>query len=215
MKKIIVVALICGAFIPEVGTAQPLRGFGVKVALTSSTHSIRSYYDPILPPTKRRLGFNIGVFAEWFNLPFVSLVTQVEYDQRGYQQGYYGGYVGPNGPVLSYVNNRIDYLSVPVLAKFKYPSVDPQPYVLIGVRADFKESYHRSIVYDYPTAPPYSQFKSTMLGATVGTGVTLQRVIPIPLLLELRYNFDFADSFFSGNLSMRNNAYDLWMGVEL
>ena len=215
MQRIILAACAILISIPQVGHPQLLRSYGFKGALSSSTHSISYSYGPELPPSKRRVGFDLGIYAEWLNVPFFSIITQIDYAQRGYQQGYYLSSANPSTLTLGYANDRIDYLSIPILMKLRLSDLQPEPYILFGPRLDFKLSYHQTFVYDYPTAPPYSDFKPTVFGATVGAGLRVSRVLPVPILLEFTYNSDFTKSFQPGNMTLSNNAYDLWIGVEL
>lgn len=163
---------------------------------------------------QRRIGFNVGLYAEWLGLPFFSLITQVEYDQRGYLETYYVSLPLPAGFATKLASQRIDYLSVPILAKITFPIDGVQPYILAGPRVDVKLGYEKTYLGDWPT-PPYSEFKSTDFGASIGAGLTLPNFPMLPILFEFRYNLDASSSYKTSFSTYRNNSCDIWIGVQL
>jgi hypothetical protein len=69
--------------------AQMLSALGVKAGINSSTSEIvMSGVDELrlALETQRRVGWQAAAFAEWLRLPVVSIVTQVEYAQRGFTE---------------------------------------------------------------------------------------------------------------------------------
>src|SRR6056297_733347 len=60
--------------------AQPLSSFGAKAGFTSSSVSTNMFAGEI----ERREGFSAMAFAEWFDMPYFSLLTELGYEQRGY-----------------------------------------------------------------------------------------------------------------------------------
>ena len=215
MKKVVLTVFAVVSLLFANSQAQVLKGYGVKAGITSSTEALDYSNGFPVQPSKRRVGFNVAVYAEWLNIPFLSVITQLEYKQGGYLQEF----SVPPSPSTSastiLADNRVDYLSIPILAKFTFPAGDFHPYVLAGPRFDFQLGYHRTIVFNDPSlAPPYDHFKKSLLGGSFGLGTQVCHLTPVPLLVELRYNPDFSDSYQEGGLSVRNNAYDIWVGVE-
>jgi hypothetical protein len=78
---------------------------------------------------------------------------------------------------------RIDYLSIPVLAKIRMPNPVLQPYLLAGPRFDL----HLSTYPDY-FDPAVEHFVTTEYGATAGLGIELSTLLPFSILVEVRYN---------------------------
>jgi hypothetical protein len=195
-----------------IGNAQLIKSYGVKLAYTSASQNI----DYPTPPwgwwtgikASAKPGFNIAAFAEWLNVPFFSVVSQIEYAQRGANLKYPlpGGWSSTDG--------RLDYLTIPILAKVTLPIGSGSPYLLAGPRADFLFNY-RDVEIQMNTNPFYSDFKKVMFGGSIGVGVQTGSLLPIALLAELRYNFDFLDSYNNDYLKVRNNAFDIWVGVVL
>jgi hypothetical protein len=204
--------LLCAS----IGKAQFFKGYGIKVAYTSASQTL----DYPAPPwgwwngttTSARSGFNVGVFAEWLNVPFISVVSQVEYAQRGAN----AKYAGPGGWWTT--DGLLQYLSVPIMARVTIPTGPVSPYLLAGPRADFLLSYRELGIKPWGNATSlsfYSNFKRANLGASLGVGVETSSILPARLLAELRYNVDIFDSYNDGNLKSRNNAFDVWLGVAL
>lgn len=214
MKKVFLISCAFWLMLFIGANAQLLKGYGVKCALTSATLTIDYTGGPTLAPPQRRIGFNIGLYAEWLDLPLFSLITQVEYDQRGYLETYYVSRPLPAGFATKLASQRVDYLSVPILAKITFPAGGVQPYVLAGPRVDVKLDYKKTYLGDWPT-PPYSEFKATDFGASIGAGLALPSFTMLPILFEFRYNFDFSSSYETNFSTYRNNSFDVWVCVQL
>lgn len=202
------VALQFLASIP--GNAQLIKRCGLKVAFTSASQDFK--YSTFAPDTKRRPGFNAGIYIEWFDLPLVSLITQIEYAQRGMGLEFVRTLNDPTPIEIFTEYNRVDYLSLPVLVKVAVPTTIVTPFLLIGPRIDFFLGYHSD--RDLFNAV-YDQFKKTMIGGSIGIGVEATSLLPVNVIVEGRYNFDLADSYSTQYLTVRNNSFDVWLGVAL
>jgi hypothetical protein len=217
MKKIIIqltlALLLCGG----VSNAQLIKSYGFKLALTSASQN----FEYSTPPwawwtgskTSAKIGFNIAAFVEWFDHPVFSVVSQIEYANRGTHLVYQlpGGTRSTDGSV--------NYLSIPILAKVVVPMGAVSPYFLVGPRADFLVGYQEFVVLlsgnpNYRDLL-YSDFKKAMVGGSIGVGVQFDSLLPVSALVELRYNIDFIDSYDKNNLKVHNNAIDAWLGFAL
>ena len=204
MNKIAFVLLFAGAVSVSQTEAQIIREYGFKLAFTSADQ--QRDRGSFVAQTNRRNGINLAAYAEWLNLPFVSIITQIEYAQRGAGSPYFR--IDAPGSFISY--DRFDYLSVPLLLKVAIPGRAMTPYVCGGPRVDFLLG-HKSDMDFYPNY--YDNFKKSVLGVSAGCGVELTSLVPVALLIEARYNFDLADSYNTQDLTIRNNSVDLWLGI--
>jgi hypothetical protein len=187
--------------------AQLCRFYGVKVGATFAEQYFR---DPANMVNIRRIpGFSAAVFAEWFNTPHFSIVSQLELTQRGVitdlrtTEGFESWrivYVG--------LHSHLHYLSVPFLAKWSFTTTPSVPYLLIGPRVDYLLWYSSDIGWFDGL---YKEFKKTLLGGSVGLGWSSASLLPITLIGEFRYNFDFINSAGPNNI-VRNDALDVWIG---
>ncbi len=216
MKKLIVPAVLVVLSYPNFVHAQLLKSYGIKLAYSSSSQTLN--YLPRLgwwtsSKTSSQSGINIAAFAEWFSMPFFSIVTQVEYDRRGARLDYVER--SNSGPIGSAsTDGRLDYISVPIMAKFTLLKGFLSPYLIAGPRADFLAGYQDFQIR--PDMPPiYSNFRKTMLGWSMGAGLETGSLLPVDLNAEIRYDFDFLNSYNNDGTALRNNALDVWVGVVL
>jgi hypothetical protein len=215
MSKLSVILLLAMIVYSNQSDAQLLKSYGIKAAITSASQSF-TYSNPPLsgfgPDVKRRIGFGIALYAEWFNVPFISIISQMEYTQRGIGEEIAITTTSPT-PIRTEVRDkRLDYLSIPILAKASIPFGIITPYILIGPRVDILLGYHDEFIVGTSI---YQDFKKTMFGGTVGAGLGLANLLPTTISVELRYNFDFSDSYDTSLLKVHNNAYDVWVGITL
>ena len=211
--KTTIALLLFVLFSIDIANGQVFKTYGLKFGFTSATLNFEysnSPWRPLLPQKyRRRSGFNIGAFAEWLNNPFFSVITQLEYSQRGVGEDYYitGNDPTPIGTETLY--GRLDYISLPIMAKIAFPIAFASPYLLIGPRADFLLGYQKN----QPFEGFYDTFKKTTFGGVLGLGIESNSLLPVGLSAEFRYNTDFSDSFDNGFTKIRNNAFDIWLGV--
>jgi len=207
MKRTFVLLLVAQLLASAASNAQLLRQAGLKIAYTSANQTFR--YTNFTWSTLRLPGLSIAAYAEWLDLPVVSVITQLEYAQRGMRLE---GTRTANDPTpFQYrIDHRCDYLSVPIMLKCSLPSLVVCPYLAGGPRADFFLS-HRTDEDWFPTV--YEGFKKSSIGASAACGVQVNAIPGIVLLLEGRYNWDLADAYASEELKVRNDSFDLWLGV--
>ncbi len=217
MKKLSFPIILAVLSAPIVCRAQLISSFGVKGAFTSTSqimaHPFASTGWWTSSSTSAEQGFDVAAFAEWPALPLLSIVTQVEYGRGGSKIEYT---VDENSSVTGFASTigHLDYISIPVMAKFSLLQGSVTPYVFGGPRVDFLVGYSGSQIQ--PTGVSiYSQFRKTMLGWSTGIGIETSTILPVDLLAELRYNIDLLDSFNNAGLTFRNQTVDLWFGVAV
>ncbi|HEX9654313.1 MAG TPA: outer membrane beta-barrel protein, partial [bacterium] len=106
--------------------------------------------------------------------------------------------------------NRVNYFSVPILAKLSLLSNRVfSPYLVAGPRVDFKLGYESTFFGDV-----YKDFKRVTYGASVGLGTELKVSNNFSSLLEVRFSPDFANAYASDLLTVRNQALEFLFGVK-
>ena len=210
MLSLLVLTLIL--FITQ-GNAQLLKNVGVKLAFTSASQTY-DYPNPpwpgFGPDLSRRIGVNAAIYAEWLDVPFFSVVTQIEYAQRGMAQEIAITGASPEIIRMETRYNRLEYLSLPIFLKATVPIGIVSPYVLLGPRVDLLLSYRDEFVIGKSI---YADFKKMIWGGEAGLGLEFKKLLPGSVYLEFRYNVDFMNSYDTDFLKVRNNAYDIWLGV--
>lgn len=213
MKRMFWLVFLAIAILISQSNAQLLRSYGVKLAYTSASQSFDYPHPPwpgFGPDLRRREGLCGGIYAEWLNMPFVSIVTELDYVQRGMGQLLWVTMNDPR-PLYSVIReNRLDYLSFPFLFRGTLPNGALSPYVFFGPRIDILLSYRDEAISGKSI---YEDFKTTIWGGSAGVGVQLDTGLPEAFLLEFRYNSDFVNSYDTDLLKVSNNAFDIWLGV--
>ena len=189
--------------------AQFPVSYGIKAGFTSSSVSMNRLADEI----ERREGLMAVAFAEWFGASYFSLLTELGYVQRGYSntvelRDSQGQSLGPKKGTF-----RFDYLTFSVLPKVKYSGSAFQPYILVGPRGDMllRRASSRSI-FDMLV----SKYDMIAFGGVVGGGIEVdKKVFTVPIFVEVRYNTDVTDSLSCCPREIRNNAFDILIGVKL
>jgi hypothetical protein len=201
-------------------SAQVVDRVGLKGGLVSASAS--GNLGPL--DLKRRTGWSATLFAERDLLPFLALVGEVGYAQGGFVETMEER--APDGTVEQTVraNTRLDYLTIPVLAKLEYDFRTMRLYALAGPRLDVLIGREAG-VFEYQSAPideseseVVSAYTSPVLGATVGVGVSTSDVLPVHLLVEARWAPDVTESFetemfVDAPRDVRNNAAVVMIGV--
>lgn len=209
MKKIMISALFLVFILFNLSTAQIIKGYGFKFGITKASQDWNYKSSNSFSPNSRT-GINIGVFAESLHLLGLSAVGEMNYSQKGMTSDILiTSESGPEPIGTMTINNRIDYLSVALFAKYNFNLLLVKPYIYGGPRADFEVTKNINpgfrIVYD--------DFDKSILGWSVGAGVELA-LLPVGLLAEIRYNADKDNAFQNENLSVKNSTIEIRGGIR-
>jgi hypothetical protein len=191
--------------------AQLVRGYGIKLGTVAANQSWK-YADTPELTTSERWGVTGGVYVELLDLPLVSVVGEIQYTKKGMTfSAPVTTELQPNGTGQFITQSpKVDYLSIPVLAKVRLPFPAISPYLIAGPRADLLLS-KKGDGYDAVV----DNFKTTEVGGTFGLGVEVHTLLPVGLLAEIRYNPSFRDAFKNEFLSVRNHSFDFLVGLQL
>jgi hypothetical protein len=146
----------------------------------------------------------------------------VEYAQRGFKEKQFVTSENSPEPIdVVRASTRLDYISLPILLKLQYPSLVAGPYLLLGPRMDFlvnrepgKFEFMGGSFQIIGESGLHNVFDGQAFGGTVGLGLTADKLLPLPLLVEARYNFDFTDNSKSSLFQGKVNSFDVWLGIE-
>ena len=114
------------------------------------------------------------------------------------------GYVDLGNKDIEY---RLNYISIPILAKLRIETPMIVPYLAIGPRVEYLVSYPSSVVYD--------DFKKMEVTGTVAVGVELSLGLFPRFLLEADYNTSLTNSFNNGGLIVSDNSFEILYVVFL
>ena len=204
MKRIgIPVALVLA--ISSGAHAQTLQGYGVKAGVVIANQDF-DYTFGFGFDTNDRTGFDIGVYAEWFDLAFFSLLTEVHYIQKGMKHEERRITEFGELPPRKW-DSRVDYLSFPVLAKITIQANRYSPYFMMGPRIDLFLGYNSDLLEGL-----YDEFERVDIGGDFGIGVG-DNGGPVKVLLELRYSPDFSNAYETDLLKVKNNSFEILFGL--
>ncbi len=211
MKSRIIKMICLCIVVSTIVHAQFIRGYGVKVGAVSATQTW-DYKINLNFPTERRWGIDVGGYLEILDIPFMSVLGEVHYVQKGFSFTLPVTTAAQPDGTGEYITKRprVDYLSIPLLAKVRFDMGTFSPYIFGGPRVDFlvaKAPEGTQLVLD--------NFKSTDVGVSIGVGIEVPLPVVSAALAEFRYSPSFNDAFNNNNLTVKNQSFELLLGVRL
>jgi len=209
MKRLLF--LISMFLLNSIVSAQLVRGYGVKLGATIANqnweydNSLGVNFDP-----ENRTGFNIGGFCEFLNFPLISLVTEINYVQKGMKEEIvFTSESSPESQGTVLWDTRIDYLNLSILNKIRINYIILNPYLIVGPKMDIelnqvRSKLNASVVED--------EFNTIRFGLKLGIGTEIN-ILPVTLLAEIIYDADFNELFENENLKVSSESFDIRVGV--
>jgi hypothetical protein len=211
MKSRLVI-ILCGLllFLTD-AHSQFLRGYGFKLGGVSANQTW-DYNIRVNFPTETRWGYDVGVYIEVLDIPYISILGELHYVQKGFSSTLpvsTPAYPEGTGENIT-LKPRADYLSIPVLAKIRFETTIITPYLFVGPRFDFLIARKAE-----GTERVFDKLKRTGTGATVGVGFEIPLAFVPSLLAEFRYSPSFDNAFSNEHLTVRNRSVEIVLGVRL
>lgn len=177
MKKLLVLAALLG--LGSLAAAQGLS-FGVKGGLNLSSAN-----GDWAAGAESRSGVAAGGYLTLGLLPAFAVQPEILYSQKGYK-------LSGDAAGIPWVGEyRINYVEVPVLAKFSF-GILVKPYILVGPYCATKISGSwEKTVGDTTTTGTMDYIKDSDLGFVLGAGLST----PVKLSLDVRYSNSLSTIF--------------------
>jgi hypothetical protein len=205
MKNIILAILTLLICIPSFAQSQILKSYGIKAGAYRATQTF-DYTRGFSLPTDYRWGIDAGGFVELFQHSNLSLLAELHYIQKGYAITL--PVTTPAFPEGTGEYNtfkpRLDYLSMPIMAKVRYKTEILTPYIFAGPRFDFLLSQHDNAV----------DYLSTDIGAALGIGVEFSFESSPQYLIEGRFSPSFKNAYEHPNLTVKNKSFEILVGMS-
>ena len=207
--QIIKIVFLC-ILISSSAQSQFIRGYGLKVGAVSANqtydYTVAFNFSP-----DSRWGLDVGGFIEVLDIPYMSVLGELHYIQKGFSEKFQETSVDYPEGTGRYITlkPRADYFSIPLLAKFRVELGLVTPYVIAGPRFDFlagKKAEGYGVVLDH--------LKSADVGFSVGGGAEIQLTSGPAILGEIRYSPDFTEAFKNSTLTVKNQSVELLVGVK-
>jgi len=209
MKKVYLIIILL-TFI-STSQAQLIRGYGLKAGVTGSSQEWDyNYLTDFTPET--RWGINVGVFSEFLNIPYFSLVAEMNYVQKGMKDKI--AITTPENPDTGEFiewDTRVDYINLSALGKIRIDFELLTPYLIIGPKCDFEINKISSIdgakiVED--------NFNEIMYGFKIGIGSEI-KFDSFNLLAEILYDYDINHLYDGEYLTVNSGSFDFRIGISL
>jgi opacity protein-like surface antigen len=217
LVMLVIAIAVAVMLVPSVGAMQPFR-FGATAGMSIANQTIDYNDQSDIPGVSidfnYRAGLAFGLMAEYPVSQYVTVRPQVQYVQKGFKDNII--LTTPQGPVgngTDTYKQRIDYLSIPVLAKVVPPlNSFVVPYALAGPRLDFKVNDKSDFFTDEQLS---NGAKSTVFGLSLGAGV--QKTLPSggTLLVEGLWDWDLTNSMEMTTLDSKNKSFLIQVGYLL
>ncbi len=204
-------ALILLSFI-STSQAQLIRGYGIKLGTTISSQTWE--YVPALNFTfepDNRIGLNIGIFAELLNNPIISIVTELNYIQKGMKEEVpvtTASQPDGTGEFVTW-DTRIDYINLSAFGKLRLNLGIVSPYLIAGPKIDFEINKEHSLD---DTNIFENNFNKNRIGFKVGIGTEIN-LVSLNLLAEILYDADFNELYENEFLKVTSNSIDFRIGL--
>ncbi len=211
MKRLALLLCIAG-FIPASASAQFLRGWGIKGGVVAAHQAF--YYTPGFTspgiPREPRWGAYAGLFAEFLNLPVVSISLEGAYVQKGRKvtaeevsrSAAEPTYLSPGPAGLT---PRLEYFTLALVIKVRAGRRGLVPYVGIGPRFDFALAREKIDLY--------RNFKRSDIGIVLAGGVEIIPRRHTALSFEARWSPSFSRAFSNDILIVKNQTIDFLCSV--
>ena len=214
MKKIILILFFFFISFSTIN-AQSINDYGIKVGLAISNlewkyntypgDELELYWD-------NELGVTARIYADFFDYSFFNLNCELSYTQKGTkykipitttaQPDGTGEYIN--------VNNKLSYLSIAVMGKFKYDCNSFTPYILLGPQYNYL--LNKQIEKGFEIV--YDKFSKSNLGITLGIGTEIN-LTAVTLSVEYRYERDLTNNYESSTIYIRNYSHNILVGIKL
>ena len=181
---------------------QSTHPFSARIAVASTNQSVTLDNGNTISSSMRLLVPDVGLLVDLFASSYFSIVTGLEYQQRGIGESvpFYNSWLLHEDAL----NFRFRYLSLPLLARFRYRLRTITPYALGGCSVNYN--------LDPLLGEPL------VLDATFGVGIRVQDIFPSPVFIESRYSVDLTPALDpvsdDGYKKVNSNLIDIALGIS-
>ncbi len=204
----IIIFIICSTL-----SSYAIKNYGFKSGITLSRWDVNFVQNVVDKEFLYLPGFTGGVFLEWLEEPYLTILSEFNYLQKGSRykvlsegENFWGE------PDYDYIN-RLHYLSLPILVKYKATQNNYVPYLLIGFRYDYLIS---SSIESAEFKTKYDNFQNHNLGADFGLGFDFS-LFERDFNLEYRFSSHFNYLFKTNSdgllsFDIKNESHKLTLG---
>lgn len=204
MKNRILLILFSSLIICSQTNAQLIRSYGLDVGIVEASQdwNYSGIFEGIDIFNQSRMGLGIVGYIEWFNFPYISVITEVGYNQNGSKDKFEVTTIEfPDGTgEYKTFTPRFDYISIPLMIKLRYEI----PFIIIygftGPRIDILIGHNKD------ASGVVDGFKSTETGYNFGIGIEYPIMNRYRVGSEIRYSISNQYACSSQYLTIKNNS---------
>jgi hypothetical protein len=173
-----------------------LAAVGATGGITFSNEKWRITDPKLKQRNKYIFGFNGSVFAELFEYDYTSVISELQFNQKGTVEK------GTSN------RNKMNYLCFNNFFKIRYDLPSMYPYILMGPRVEYllSQGISSPIITD--------NFRKLHVTASVGAGVEFVGYSRLRFFTEAHFNPDVMRSYKHSDLAIRAKAFELRVGLK-
>jgi hypothetical protein len=191
--------LAYGSLTFSASSSRIVNAIGISGGVTFSKQKW-NFSDPsFTEKNKFILGYNASILAELFSKDYTSIISELQYNQKGTVE---------KDTLGNKYKNKVNYLCFNNFFRIRYEMDAIIPYILFGPRLEY--------VLSQATSSPAitGSFKKIHVTASIGAGVEFVSYGNIKFFTEAHFNPDVMRSYKQGSLAIRTTAYELRVGLK-
>lgn len=209
MKKILFSVLVF--FISQSTYSQIIDSFGLKIGYSYSNIDYKLNNLPFDFESDYKPGFVFSIYGKKTLSKNIEFISEIGYSQKGFREEFFRS--DESGLIIGMTtfNNSFDYLTLQVYPRLIINLGLIEPYILAGPKLDILLSSD----FEFHLFDHSEYMTKSQIGLVYGFGAKLEKMIHIPLLVEVISFYDFTSYAENDNFESRNISYQLKLGLEL
>jgi len=220
--------LIASSFILFVTSASAQFSAGVRVGTNINNVSVPSVVELLMPDIRYLPGFNFGVVGEYAFDDHFSIMSEMNFQEKGFRiaENTDINLLNINIPVGVRVDTRLRYLSVPLMAKYKFGSGNVKAFVAAGPQIGYalngRVKTKADLLFDInltniPIGFSSSAYQRFDFGGVLAAGIDIPVSQRGTLSFDARYAQGFSDSFKVPviDLNIKNHGFGFGVGYKM
>lgn len=182
--------------------------FGFKAGLSISSQDYEYDIKAFTIERDPRVGLALSFLVEWNFSPILSVQPELGFVQRGSSlEVVRTSESSPDGIGSRKLEDRVDYIVLPLYVKAIVPSARYRPYAFAGPRLDWKVNEHTET-----STIIANSYEPLVLGGAVGAGVEYGQGPVGAVIIEVVYQFDVSDAASATHVTVTNQSFLFLLG---
>ena len=208
-KNVLFIIIAIFSFAPfSNGFSQSNFDYGIHISKNGATQGFNE--DGISMPINARFDVAFAFVIARELKPWLSIKLEPGYTTRGHEGGFSSINFGDGN-----FGTKLNYVSIPLLAKVQLPEAKIAPFIEAGPRVDMllKKQFTGTIPDEYQNMmDSYNKFA---IGFSTGAGINLNIFDGISNELGLRLNYDFSNSYDDGFTTVKNESAEFYLSFNI